>query len=440
MSPRLLLLVSVAGCSLPSAPPSSAPWQTPALAPGQPPAPSPSPAAAPSAGADLIEYTAPAGFASQTVGQQVVLTRTDDATATYQAIVVFSSRATQGAPERDFAAEWQANVASNFTAQDAPSPVVARSPGSVPYLEGGDPVRTSEGATAYAHLWMFVAGGRLQSVMIMTPSRKTYDDAQPVLQGFLGGIRLRGAAAPAVAPTANAVEPASDAPIVGIWLGFMDEATLEYNEIDHDLDLKLSQTKIRWRTFLADGSSFEGLPNEGLLGLDVAMARADANTGAFWGTWTIDGDQVTATQPAGRRQIYELSGDELRQDPKTTGHGVFWRVKSVDGLRLDGTWATSMKWDESFAGPTWKSRPLISFRSDGTFVDEGAFMYSPLDSPDANPTRRPGRGTYEIKAFTLVLHYDDGHEVRRACMGPAKRDAMRDASVLYFGQFLFYRQ
>jgi hypothetical protein len=431
MSPRLLVLLSAAACTLPTASPTPSP------------APAPSPHAAGSGGAsafDLIEYAVPAGFTAQPVDQQIVMAHADDARGTYEIIVLFPSRAAEASPERDFAAEWQARVASNLTAPASPAPTAARTPGEVAYLEGGGAVVTGEGAPAYAHLWMLALGERVQTVMILTPSRQVYDDAGPALTGFLAQLRVRGAPGAAVAARRDDRSLlASDAPIVGIWIGFLHTSTIEYDMVSNRQRLELAQTKIRWRTFLADGSSFESVPDEGLLGLDVAAARKDPYSGGFWGTWTMDGNRVTAAQ-GDRRQDYDLSGDELRQDPETTGHGVFWRAKSVDGLRLDGQWSTSTKWDESYAASSWKTRPLITFRSDGTFVDEGAFVLSPLDEPGPTYETRPGRGTYEIAAFTLVLRYDDGHELRRACMPPIKGDAMRDSSVLYFGRFLFYRQ
>jgi hypothetical protein len=154
----------------------------------------------------------------------------------------------------------------------------------------------------------------------------------------------------------------------------------------------------------------------------------------------VSGDRVTASQPSGRVQEFRLRGDELLEDPKI-GKTKYSRAKSVDGLKLTGTWSTWMHWEEKQAGPTWKSVPVIAFTGDGRFEDRGAFMGNPTDAlASAPPDHRPGRGSYEIAGFTLLLRYDDGREVSHPFTAAMTKDAFRDASFFFIGKFPFYQR
>jgi hypothetical protein len=236
------------------------------------------------------------------------------------------------------------------------------------------------------------------------------------------------AATAAALPISGArAEPPTPA---GVWIGVKNTGGF-----DAQGRFQLAKSGIRFRTFLANGASFEGLPLEGLTGLDLAAARRHPQSGAFWGVWTLAGDTVVARQPSGRAQAYHLDGDTLREDRATTGSAVYWRMQSLDGARLAGTYSTFVKWDASQAGSTWRTRPLITFAADGTFADEGIVMPSVLDDPARSETR-PGRGKYQVAAYTLILAYDDGRVVRRAFAGPPRG---AETEVLYLVQTPIYR-
>jgi hypothetical protein len=140
-------------------------------------------------------------------------------------------------------------------------------------------------------------------------------------------------------------------------------------------------------------------------------------------------------------QEYHLDGDTLKEDPKTTGHATYRRVTSVDGLKIEGSWSSWRKWDDSQVAPNWKSAPVISFTRDGHFVDRGAFMYNVTDPVGSTlAPRHPGAGTYEIRGYTLVLRYGDGRLEPHAFTGAMGNDPGKDAAVLFLGKVPFYRR
>lgn len=382
---------------------------------------------------DLAEFSTPPGFVTQSSGENLVLSRIDQARGELIVLAFFPSH-----PARGFAEEWEETAAKVIAVPKVAATRPGRTTAGHSFTEGGA-AGTLNGTPVYGHLVTFHVGGRVQSVLVITPSLAAFERDGATLAAFVESVRFT-APAPAPAARANDRPLWKGAPIVGVWMGFKSTASFEYSLVKNASELQLAKHALRWRTFLADGSSFEGLPDRGLLGIDVAAARRDPASGAFWGTWTISGDKVTARQPSGRVQEYVVSGDVLREDERSTGRTQYWRARSVDGLKLDGTWSSFLQWDETQAGPTWRTRPLIRFTADGRFEDRGAFVPSPVDDPPPGAEHAPGRGSYLIAGFTLVLRYDDGRVVQRpfsAAPGAAPRG---DSGVIFIGKFSFHRQ
>lgn len=395
---------------------------------------------------DGAQFVMPDGFKVEQRSGQVQGTFVDQQRGVFLQLVVYKAFPSAGSPQQDFASEWRQTVAREFQPEEMPAPARATTPAG-PCLEG-ETLAASNVGRLYVHLYVFSPRGKAQSVMVTASNRQAFERLQPTLTAFFKSLRLSGAAEAATPPPPSAPPPPSrrgpalwtGAPIVGIWFGFENSSSLDYDPVNKGFAFSLSKLTPSWRTFLADGSSFEDLPHEGLWSLNVAAARADKGSGAFWGTWAVSGDLVTTTQVGGRVEHYHLDGDTLREDPKT-GHTVYSRLKNVDGLRLEGTWSSWQGWDESKLAPNFKTAPVISFTRDGRFVDRGAFMDNPTEAlTPASAPRHPGQGSYEILGYTLVLRYDDGRETRRAFTAPPKKDPARDAAVFFLGEFPFYRR
>lgn len=93
---------------------------------------------------------------------------------------------------------------------------------------------------------------------------------------------------------------------------------------------------------------------------------------------------------------------ELTRGPTgfTARNGSKWlRVEPVDGLRLQGRFAQPAS---SLTPEAW-----ISFAADGTF--EQADLVHALGGPTNNPGfPRRGKGTYELRKWSLILRFDGG--------------------------------
>ncbi len=415
----------------------------PALsAPGQP------------AKSDLARFVVPEGFTLEKGDGQVVLTRVDQQRGIYVRYALYDSRPSLGSAQKDFASEWRETVEANFRPAHAPAPTPSRTAAGIPFLEGSSEAKAGSGAV-FCDLLVFQLRGRVASLMVVSPSRAAFETIRGDLSRFLQDLRFEGEAAGPAGPVGPAAPAAprpaasegarggslvSGAAPVGVWVGMKATGGLEMNAATGRLEMQAGTVKLRWRTFLSDGSSYEDLPTEGFLRLDPGAARKDPQNGPFWGAWTLSGSKVTARQPSGRVQEYHLDGEALAEDPKSTGSAKYRRARGVDGLRLEGTWSSWQGWQDSQASPKWTSAPVIRLTRDGRFADRGILMDSVTEPLTArNAGQHPGQGTYEIRAFTLVLRYQDGREVHRTFTPAMSKDAAADDSVVFIGRFPFYR-
>jgi hypothetical protein len=206
----------------------------------------------------------------------------------------------------------------------------------------------------------------------------------------------------------------ADAP-VGVWIG--TNVAAHYDEGNFSQGLAIEGFAL-W----PDGHLTRGLPWAGFADFDRAAWERDVGTdrslGGDPGTYKRDGDGWTITYAGGRQAALKHVADRLE-----TEHAKLSRAKDVTGATLDGvyTWWTDAD-DASLAGPG--CQPLVAFTRDGHFDDRGGFSQPCQTSgPDA-----PGTGTYEIRDFSLVLHYGDGRTTKHLITAVVDADLHADNS------------
>lgn len=214
--------------------------------------------------------------------------------------------------------------------------------------------------------------------------------------GSLGKLEENTSTAPAQPaqpkePVSSASDmPKSDDGVSGVWLGTF----FPYDGLG---------LRFRWMTFFEDGTFYFDLPAQGFIGYDRAESKKKHED--YWGTYNFsEGSGVWKYN----REIGSGSEMTIADDGglDTGGYGRFYRCVSVDGLKLNGSYTT-------YANPSDPDlkkegiKPVIRFKPDGSFVDDGLYMsLDPLIEDESQ--RAPGSGTYEIKDYTLILHYNDG--------------------------------
>lgn len=158
-------------------------------------------------------------------------------------------------------------------------------------------------------------------------------------------------------------------------------------------------------TFFRDGTVYNGLPDHGLVGFN--MARACQGKQDFCGVYQLKGNQITivlnrgtyrqtGTRTPGKIEIgdrsYILQGDPAKT-PNHALEGVFGRADARPGEDL--------------------ARKFIRFTRDGRFQDQGLVTTvagTDITGGNLHFERESGAGTYRLSNFTLILHYSDGYE------------------------------
>jgi hypothetical protein len=150
----------------------------------------------------------------------------------------------------------------------------------------------------------------------------------------------------------------------------------------------------------SDGSVLWRLPDEGFDEFDTERSRREMPD--FWGTYTINADQVLIR--------WLRMGEEtarLYPDGRLVFRGTTYLFRSsCDGLQLEGIYA------RNDLGP---QSPEIAFRRDGGFHDTGILgVLGMMDEATGRfrVSPAPGSGTYTCSGNTLILRYADGRVAR----------------------------
>jgi hypothetical protein len=126
-----------------------------------------------------------------------------------------------------------------------------------------------------------------------------------------------------------------------------------------------------------------------------------------WGTYTFSNGNGVLKMPFADIP-FRMQGDKLIIS-KNQRDWPFYKLKSVDGARFNGTYVMSKSYDVI---------PVITFTSDGKFIDKGAIKVLAHELNDCiNPALPHGSGTYEVKDFTITFNYTDGRKIKIAFPG-----------------------
>jgi hypothetical protein len=217
---------------------------------------------------------------------------------------------------------------------------------------------------------------------------------------------------------------------VGVWIGLdvrlaptpMSDGTVSY--LSSNLQLA---TFVVW----PDGSLSRDAPWAGLADFDHAAWERDVATdpslGGTPGTYKRDSDGWHVTYKGGHEAQLKLVGDELRIEK-----AKLQRATDVTGATLDGAYTYFSDPEDPSLAQAGCQR-LVTFTRDGHFDNRGGFARTCPAAP--NDPGAPGAGTYEIRDFSLVLHYADGRTAKHLLTAPQSGDLRTDNSrALIMGQ------
>jgi len=278
---------------------------------------------------------------------------------------------------------------------------------------------SGNGQTVSAVVGALRNGSAQAVVVILLENDAVFEKHSDAIAAIIDGIAVRGAPAAPTAPAAGAaaaptrtVPPPKAIPgmgkgLSGVWV-----------VLEHGLHASLSSTTgteitTSWEVyvFLPDGRYSSRLHPEGLDNKSVQVLTAQWPD--LWGTYGVQGNQVTLTTSNGIKSTYKLAGGKLVPTGRTGGSDMV-RADTGPDLRISGTYRRSDHTEKNFPG----ALPTVTFTLDGRFVDANRgvmyFHQYPWKGSDGwseaqyDRYKAGGSGHYRISNNTLYLVYDDG--------------------------------
>jgi hypothetical protein len=336
---------------------------------------------------DVFTYTEPVGYKKEVQKDYISYTKTDAKTGTYCIISLYAQTQSSGDIKKDFENDWAELVAKPLGVTAAPQ------------KDNGDEItgwKTQSGAgnfifnnsTSIAALTKAKYDNYNVSILTVTNNEALFKDVDV----FYTKLKLKHSSytTTTTVPVNADVKTNSNnnfsingTGIVGVWMA----STIEYPQ---------TNLTFKWRVFFTNGKTIYNQPSKGLYNFngtvenhfDITDYTFKNNTG-FIGT---------------QNKLQLESADKLK-----IGSTTYFKCSNVTGVQFEGSYGLASKdyMDQNNIRNGAKS--IIHFKKDGTFNDEGLWAtFLENNSDNIKPENAPGKGSYELKDFTLILKYNNG--------------------------------
>lgn len=168
-------------------------------------------------------------------------------------------------------------------------------------------------------------------------------------------------------------------------------------------------TKLNTVVISSNGKSLYHMPEKGLNGVTPENSNQDGS----WGNVTDKGNMLSLVNDKyGKMELYKINATSMSRYPNSKS-SVYKKVKPVDGLRFDGAYSPELSYYNGKTDVISKQidsnkRPIIFFKKDGTYINEG-IAFSNITYGDDYAI---GKGTYEIINFSLILSTQSGRKLQ----------------------------
>ncbi|MFV0606095.1 MAG: hypothetical protein ACK5NK_09665 [Niabella sp.] len=385
---------------------------------------------------DIVSYSLPKGFTEEKNAERVTLTN-DGGTNGFCIITVFKSIDASNNSKNNFDASWESLV-KNILPVSNPTMQPPVTDDGWETQVGSSPFE-KEGIKAAAILLSSTKGNKLVNILVLL-SGETYIKE---MTSFLESVTMKevsnNSTQPVTANTGNnnlpndkkAKELIATGSKADVWVYFR----LNYL-LNPDFLGNTSEYKFEYFIVYPNGDYYPGFPLDGLHTLDNAKKQNDS-----WGKFTMNGNKGSFKSKYDVIELEKLSPVLMKRPGYTY---QLRKMALVDGLFLEGEWGVYADWEKQpqFSKSGYEGtgvRCVITFKKDGTFIDDGLFVTN-LSRPNEAPDRMPGKGTYAIKNFTILLKYDDGRMIYKAFTGAGSIDPAKDDKVFYMNENPYYKK
>jgi hypothetical protein len=253
-----------------------------------------------------------------------------------------------------------------------------------------------EEGQAYAIVVVFRAADRFEALLIASDSQERVMKHQQAISALMKSLK-------------RVVEAAKIRYFTGFYSGL---------QFVGGQGQKFTTTP-RYLVLLDDGTFVTGFCATGYDQYDFKSEHK-----SFTGTYASDKETLTLTYAQGsvRKFKWNVETYDLKHAEESEG---YWQEPPVEDLKLDGAYAR-------------KDSPGVTFKPDGTFVDEGGLGWIGIGLAD--DMKKPGRGKYRTAHFSLIVTYEDGRE-RRILLTVGKDQAgEKNPKKIFLGSYVHERQ
>jgi len=205
----------------------------------------------------------------------------------------------------------------------------------------------------------------------------------------------------------------------------------------HTTNPSTLQLELKTVVLSPDGKCLYYMPEKGLNG----VTPANSNESGSWGSVIDKGSMLQLrNEQRGNMELYKISPTSMSRYSNLKAP-IYKKVKEVDGLRFEGAYSPELSY---YNGKTDvisrqidpNKRPIIFFKKDGTYINEG-IGFSNLTFGDDFAI---GKGTYEIVNYSLILTTRAGRKLQVAFTPVLDANpASTDNGGLVINNNLFYR-
>ncbi len=340
---------------------------------------------------DVFTYTEPKGYKKEIATDHITYTKTDSKTGTYCIISLYAQTAGSGNVKNDFDAEWQSLVVKSLQVTDLPKADKANNDGNWEMYVGSANF-TFNNLPAMAILSTATNKNNKASILCVTNAKKYITE----IDLFYKTVALQKNDE-VVAKILNANNQTNlqnnfstkGAGIPGVWMAFTN-------------DFSSTTMVFKWRIFFTNGKTIYNYPAKGLLNYAGAVEPS-----FDFEAYNFSNNKGTITAVDNSNNIHNnlqlINAGQLK-----IGSTTFYRCSNVDNVKFEGTYTNALKLEEN--NNTNGTKTILHFTKNGKFIDEGYWAtFLENNSDNYTAENAPGKGTYELKDFTLTLKYEDGH-------------------------------
>lgn len=351
----------------------------------------------------MISYTAPAGY--ELIKNDKVLTyyKEDKGTGAYCNIFIYNLIPGKGGIQQDFDFAWNNQLQKPFKF------VSTANMQSVAVLKGwqflmGTTKYADNGVTTLAMLITFSGENKMQSICILSNADKYKNDIETFISSVDVAKEITTIGDKSLSKGSNKTNPSTSSSSnikYEVW-----ECNCPSLAVNSQVTTKLNTIVLS-----PDGKYLTHMPEKGLNG----VTPQNSNETGSWGIVTDKGNVLSLVNDKyGKMELYKIDANTRSQYPNSRS-SIYKKVKPVDGLRFEGAYSPELSY---YNGKTDiisrqidpNKRPIMFFKKDGTYTNEG-ITFSNITRGDDFAI---GKGTYELVNYSLILTTQSGKKLQVA--------------------------